>query len=128
MTLADFFKRLLGQDPDLSEVDEPDHPLSLDELVPERMKVSECAPREEGIVAGTVVSAGPTASGKASRFEDVVDDESGVLLHATWLGQRELPGVVPGAILRLRGTLQNVRGQTSVIDPAYTILERGNDD
>lgn len=128
MALADFFARLWGRDVDAPEDGEPTQQVSLDDLVPNRVRVSECAPRSDALIAGKVVSADGGHVGTASRFEAVVDDESGVMLHAVWLGQQNLPGVVPGAILRLRGTLQKVRGRTSMIDPAYTILERDHHD
>lgn len=48
--------------------------------------------------------------------------EPGNALMLVWLGRRTIPGIVPGARLRVRGLVTTVRTRPTMFNPAYELL------
>lgn len=122
MRLPSFFKRG-GRESDWLPVDEAEE-LTLDELVPDRELLTDCRVRAEVIVAGVVIKTDSVIRDGKRQFEAELDDESGKILRLVWLGRRSIPGLIPGATVRIRGTLQSRADRFTMIDPSYTILNR----
>ena len=60
-------------------------------------------------------------------FVATVDDETGVLT-AKFYGRQHIPGVEPGARIKLEGTVSLRDGVPAMINPAYELLPRGEEE
>jgi hypothetical protein len=60
-------------------------------------------------------------------FEATVDDDTGVLT-AKFYGRQHIPGVEPGARVKLEGTVSLRDGVPAMINPAYELLPRGEEE
>lgn len=66
------------------------------------------------------VSVRPLSNGAETLTVDL-ETADGVI-ELVWMGRRSIPGIRPGAHLRVRGRLTGERGPTTIHNPAYELL------
>ncbi len=93
---------------------------------------SAAEPRGRVHLRGTVTTLGPRPAGavyqhlpgisRGAVVEATVDDGTGTVV-LRWLGRRAIPGMVPGVVVEVEGTLALVRGQRVILNPLYRFLD-----
>jgi hypothetical protein len=82
--------------------------------------IADCPDREPVILAGTLrtVRLRPRA-GVPVLEADLWDGTGSVTV--SWLGRRQIPGIVPGRRIMVRGRITTAAGQRSVYNPIYEL-------
>lgn len=75
-------------------------------------------------VAGVVVAATRSMTTDSPRYEISISDGTGEVV-ATFLGRREIPGIVPGSVVSLTGRFCSAKSGLNAQNPAYELLHRG---
>lgn len=82
--------------------------------------ISAVVPRRRTVVVGRVTSV-VTYLRPRVRFQAVVDDGTGSLT-LRFVGRRQIPGMVPGATVRVEGTPMLERNRLVILNPLYQYL------
>lgn len=78
---------------------------------------------EAGKACASVGSSTATANSMAAESSIAAESlEPGDALMLVWLGRRTIPGIVPGARLRVHGLVTTVRTRPTMFNPAYELL------
>lgn len=99
--------------------------LTLDQLAPGRVPIAQCTDRSECTVAGRIQAVEQAEPGRPHALKAVLEDDSGATIRLVWLGRTSIPGIGPGVSVRASGTVQTRGGTHTIVDPSYTILNRG---
>ena len=87
---------------------------------PPQRPIAACVPRRRACCAGVVIATSVReASGLALRVS--VGDGTGELV-LVFFGRREIPGLVPGAVVRVAGVVQNSASPPTMLNPRYELL------
>lgn len=99
--------------------------LTLDQLAPGRVPIAQCTDRSECTVAGRIRTVERAEPGRPDALRAVLEDDSGATVRLVWLGRTAIPGIGPGVSVRASGTVQARGSAPTIVDPSYTILNRG---
>ncbi len=90
--------------------------------------VEEAAPRSRAVLTGVVgdvaasygreVMAPVGTVGRGAAFDACLDDGTGTIV-LRWVGRDAVPGVHPGAMLRVEGTVSDLHGRLVLLNPLY---------
>ena len=88
-------------------------------------------PRERVHLCATVMAVrsrqagaanGPLAGSTHGAVVEATVNDGTATLTLRWLGRAEIPGMVPGAVVEVEGTLASIWGQRIVLNPLYRFL------
>lgn len=80
--------------------------------------VADTLPRHRAVLTGSVRSVTSRCDGVGARVEAVLDDGSGTIVLC-FDGRSAVPGVAPGAVVTVEGTVAVVRGRRLLRNPLY---------
>lgn len=85
--------------------------------------IAEAVDRTVVDVSGTIRHVTMPPRGDVATLVAEIYDGSGTIL-LTWLGRREIPGIAPGAYLRVHGRVCRRGGRRVIFNPRYELLAR----
>jgi len=88
--------------------------------VSDAISIAEAVPRKSAQVGGRVVAVRIEPSDAPPQFTVQIDDGTG-RLDAVFLGRRSIPGIEPGARVRLEGTVCASRSLPRMFNPRYEL-------
>jgi len=89
----------------------------LDTVTPAR----DLAPRTLARVTGRIVAVQVEPADAAPKVIVRVDDGTGVV-HAVFMGRRQMPGIEPGRILDLEGRICETSAEPKIYNPRYELV------
>ncbi len=81
--------------------------------------------RDRASVVGKVASVRITPVSDSPALTCELFDETGGVV-VVFYGRRQIPGVVPGASMRVTGRVGNLEGQLAIANPSYELLKDGD--
>ncbi len=88
--------------------------------------ISDCKPRTHVTVKGRLTSVTLTPSDAQNKWlEAELTDGTGTIT-LIWMGRRSIPGVAPGALVRVQGLLAIAEGHQVIFNPRYELIDAGS--
>lgn len=85
--------------------------------------IAELEPRSLGVAQGSVQMLTLNPRAGSAWLEADLHDGTGTL-RLIWMGRRVIPGIVPGAKLRVNGRVTLHEGRPAIFNPAYDLLQQ----
>lgn len=86
-------------------------------------RIADVRPRALASLTGCVHSVAVPPRGEDPRLDVELYDGTDIL-QVTWLGRREIGGIVPGVFITVHGRVCEVDGQLTMFNPTYDLLPK----
>jgi DNA/RNA endonuclease YhcR with UshA esterase domain len=86
--------------------------------LPVARRIGDAGPRQRLVTTGVVHSAQEDPAAYGGSYVCVLKDGTGEVM-LVFVGRRNVPGVVPGTVCRVEGTVREVEGRREVWNPRY---------
>ncbi len=94
---------------------------------PGRVTIAQAPHRRQAVLQGRIRSAESSAIAATPTFRaELVDESGGVTL--LFYGRRTMPGLEPGALVRVHGRIGDHQGCLAIANPSYELLPRDSAD